>query len=517
LSFVPRVSPQRPKPCACCFQRPRGAGRHECAEATRDGCGASNTPSGGGNGTTATATTTGESATGRRPWLRNTMGAFVAATVVSTSPRPSVAVDPRDAVSVAASDELPSSLRGFTKLAPLGPSNGPGENRKNAGGKTTGLAPEEVARRLSIDLVEGANGRGGYFLTGDLSMDLFRNDCVFEDPTNRVDSLSQYQKALTLLFDPERSTVRLLGDGLSVGRETGDDGGETVVITGRLRSRGYLKVLPWKPYVKAYETTIRYTLDPATGLVARQDQTWTKGASEALRETFSPPSPNGPPPRSLRKQPPNEPQSVAALFETLNGRRPNEYSREERSEIDEGIEAIIAGASAKGDDNGNGGEPGLAGTWVLVYLQEGPGGAGIDRRIPFFPDFGFNDSFQVFSSSPTIKSSDANRVTNIGQLLGSLIDVRVSGSLRETTTATAKAEKSGRFFEANIEGGRLCFGSSVGVKSDVDDKDEKAENCPIYLTMIKGKGLFESLYLGDRLRIGQNINGGGSRVVQVRL
>ena len=35
--------------------------------------------------------------------------------------------------------------------------------------------------------------------------------------------------------------------------------------------------------------------------------------------------------------------------------------------------------------------------------------------------------------------------------------------------------------------------------------------------MIQGEGLFDSLYLGERLRIGQNINGGGAQVVQIRL
>ena len=456
----------------------------------------------------------GDDTNSRRAWLRNAM----AMAVVSGLSRPS---------SASAADELPSFLRDYTKLAPLGqPNNNESNININSSSKTTGLTPDEMARRLAIDLVEGAHGRGGYFLSGDISVDLFRDDCVFEDPTNRVNSLSQYKKALTLLFDPNRSTVELLGNnGLTVLVEE-----ETTIITGRLRSRGYLKVAPWNPYVKAYETTIRYTLDPVTGLVARQDQEWTKDASEALKETFTP-SWNGAPPKSFRTKAERgefEPEIVTALFGVVNGRRPNEYSGEERKEIDARIETIVALNNANADaksttttttTNESADAPGLAGTWVLVYLQQGPEGAGIDRRIPFFPDFDFNDSFQVFSSGGNDDAGVANKVTNIGQVLGSLADVRVSGSLRElaaTNGSTTTSSTTKRRFEANIEGGRLCFGTSV-MPNPRKQASSSNDYCPIDLPMIKGQGIFDSLYLGDRLRIGQNINGGGARVVQVRL
>ena len=34
---------------------------------------------------------------------------------------------------------------------------------------------------------------------------------------------------------------------------------------------------------------------------------------------------------------------------------------------------------------------------------------------------------------------------------------------------------------------------------------------------IQGEGLFDGQYLGERLRVGQNLNGGGARIVQVRV
>lgn len=428
----------------------------------------------------------GAGTSSRRLWFGNT--AATMASILSHGSS-SMAVETTITGDV---DVLPSALRDYTKLAPLGPKET--TNTASAIRKAIGLAPDAMARRLANDLVNGATGKGGYFISGDLSKELFRDDCIFEDPTNRVDTLSQYQKALTLLFDPDRSTVELLGDGLKVIINE-----ESTTITGRLRSRGYLGVLPWKPYVTAYETDIVYTLDPKTGLVTRQDQTWTKAASKALQETFTPPL-NGEPPRSTLSASQTEPAPVTRLFETLNGRRPYEYSLEERAEIDYLIEQIA------GLGSGNT-EVSLEGTWVLTYLQPGPGGTGIDRRVPLFPELNSNDNFQRISSRDGI----ANEVTNIGQILGSWADVRVSGSLREITTVndidTAPSTK--RRFEATINGGKLCVGAPLS--------DNTNSNCPIDLPMIKGTGIFDSIYLGDRLRIGQNINGGGARVVQIRL
>ena len=102
--------------------------------------------------------------------------------------------------------------------------------------------------------------------------------------------------------------------------------------------------------------------------------------------------------------------------------------------------------------------------------------------IPF-PDFDFNDNFQVFSR---------DTVSNIGQLLGPALQVSVQGSLR-------RADVPKRFV-AEINGGKIRW------------QQQACLGLPI-----SGEGLFDSVYLGERLRIGQNINGGGARVVQVRL
>lgn len=76
--------------------------------------------------------------------------------------------------------------------------------------KLTGLSLSEIATQLSHDLLDGSSGKGGYFISGDMSTQIFCDDCIFIDPTNSVNSLSQYQKALSILFGPSQSHVKLL-------------------------------------------------------------------------------------------------------------------------------------------------------------------------------------------------------------------------------------------------------------------------------------------------------------------
>lgn len=80
--------------------------------------------------------------------------------------------------------------RKYTALAPLGPAGA-----SIGGEKRRGLPLSALADILSNDLVNGAHGRGGYFVSGDLTPEIFADDCRFADPTNDVRSLSKYVKA----------------------------------------------------------------------------------------------------------------------------------------------------------------------------------------------------------------------------------------------------------------------------------------------------------------------------------
>lgn len=371
-----------------------------------------------------------------------------------------VTQQPQDAL---AADELPTFLRPFTKLAPLG---SPQVSKEP---KTTNLSLTQLSSILSNALVHGATNQGGYFVTGDLPTEIFRDDCVFQDPTNQVSSISQYQNALKILFDPTKSSVELL-EPLTVNEEQR-------TISAKIRSRGVLQ-LPWKPVINSYESNIVYTVD-SEGLISRQDQTWSKSASEALRESFTP-SFFDQAPKSTLSKPPDEPIEVTQLFNKLNGRRPIEYTQQERFEIASLIENIVDKRYEWKRDL-------LPGKWILAYLQPGPDGGGVDRRIPF-PEFPFNDSYQVFGD---------DSVVNIGELLGPSLRVEVSGELHEQDTSSLEVPKR---FVANIRQGKLCAFESACV------------NLPI-----SGEGIFDGVYLGSRVRIGQNINGGGARVVQLKL
>ena len=352
-------------------------------------------------------------------------------------------------------------VREYTALAPLG-------RPLTTGDKHTGLSLSQLSERLANDLQSGSTGRGGYFISGDISADIFRDDCAFVDPTNSVSSLSRYRNALAILFDPQNSFVELLAP-LEVD-ETNNR------IRANIQSGGVLQ-LPWRPRIAPYESKIVYTVDQ-NGLIESQYQEWSISAAEALRETFS----INRAPYSDTGRPKDEPVEVTELFNLVNARRTDSYSQEEKYRISSLIDSVASARYPWAREE-------LAGTWALVYLQPGPDGGGIDRRIPF-PDLPFNNNYQIFG---------AESVTNVGELLGPALKVRVGGRLREGDTGSLSTPKR---FRAEIEGGGLCVGEG----------EDECLPLPIH-----GEGIFDGVYLGRRLRIGQNINGGGARVVQVRV
>mmetsp|Transcript_10177 Transcript_10177/g.25925 ORF Transcript_10177/g.25925 Transcript_10177/m.25925 type:complete len:280 (+) Transcript_10177:232-1071(+) len=163
----------------------------------------------------------------------------------------------------AASEAIPRQAAALP-LAPLGGFRATGEKVR--------LPVEEVMEVLRHDLEEGQ-----YFVTGDLSPQIFEDDCRFKDPTNDIKGLSRYLKALTILFDAEYSGVKLLSI-----RVVDDYTIEAAWTLG-----GYLK-FPWNPRVEPFEGRTEWTISKDTGLIAVQDQQWSKSATTALLESFTP-------------------------------------------------------------------------------------------------------------------------------------------------------------------------------------------------------------------------------------
>jgi len=168
------------------------------------------------------------------------------------------------------------------------------------------------------------------------------------------------------------------------------------------------------------------------------------------------------------------------LLDKVNGRKPSSYKQTERDDMDSLIEEIISSAQGSTWERNL-----LPGKWRVAYIRPGINGGGLDRRIPF-PELPFNESYQKFT---------LDSVTNIGELLGPAVRVEVGGSISEDDPDADSVPKR---FRADIRRGDLCAGSFC-VKLPIE-----------------GIGTFDGVYLGEGIRIGQNLNGSGALVVQVR-
>lgn len=163
----------------------------------------------------------------------------------------------------------PTSPAEALPLAPLGKVGG-----AVGGSKMLNLKPQQVADILTRNLRDGQ-----YFVTGDLTPEIFSDTCRFKDPTNDVVGLARYITALGILFDANYSRVQLLDIQVT----------DPYTIEARWTLGGYLK-FPWHPRVAPFEGKTVYSLDKSTGLIILQDQTWSISSVEALRETFTPTS-----------------------------------------------------------------------------------------------------------------------------------------------------------------------------------------------------------------------------------
>eukprot|EP00980_Cylindrotheca_fusiformis_P029430 scaffold23474_cov125-Cylindrotheca_fusiformis.AAC.5 len=109
----------------------------------------------------------------------------------------------------------------------------------------------------------------------------------------------------------------------------------------------------------------------------------------------------------------------------------------------------------------------------------------MNRRELFLVEHGRVDTCN-FHGDPLYRpmrvfDADPAKITNIGHVLGPLVDVKISGTLQEVDELSTRIPKD---FRASIQGGTLCFHQT---------------NC-IGLP-IEGEGIFASLYRGERLRI----------------
>ncbi|GJP40534.1 hypothetical protein CLOM_g206 [Closterium sp. NIES-68] len=138
-------------------------------------------------------------------------------------------------------------------------------------GKQRGLPIEQVKDLIARDISEGQ-----YFVTGDLTASIFRDDCRFKDPTNDTSGLGRYLAAVSILFDPAYSKQELLSIAVTSDKS----------ITATWRLGGYLK-FPWQPRVEPFTGSTVYELDD-DNLVALHNESWSISPITALVETFTP-------------------------------------------------------------------------------------------------------------------------------------------------------------------------------------------------------------------------------------
>ncbi|CAI5959513.1 unnamed protein product, partial [Closterium sp. NIES-64] len=114
-------------------------------------------------------------------------------------------------------------------------------------GKQRGLSVEQVKDIIARDISEGQ-----YFVTGDLTASIYRDDCRFKDPTNDTSGLARYLAAVSILFDPAFSKQELLSIAVTSDKS----------VTATAMSKQPTAALP--PYPDRFYIAARYAAIPGT-------------------------------------------------------------------------------------------------------------------------------------------------------------------------------------------------------------------------------------------------------------
>jgi Uncharacterized conserved protein (DUF2358) len=146
---------------------------------------------------------------------------------------------------------------------------------KNSSEKSVGLAKEELIEVIRKDWREDTNK--GYYVTGRLSSNIYRDDCLFDgpDPDMPVKGLRKYLNAAAQLFDQRTSRSELLSLKIE---------GDVIVATWRFSATMHL---PWKPKLPEVTGSTIYHMD-ASGLIYQHVETWDISAFQAFFRTFFP-------------------------------------------------------------------------------------------------------------------------------------------------------------------------------------------------------------------------------------
>ena len=185
----------------------------------------------------------------------------------------------------------------------------------------------------------------------------------------------------------------------------------------------------------------------------------------------------------------NEPQAAARLFEILQGRRPSSFSASERMIVDSLIDELVTLRVPWNVDAARG-------KWRLAYLQRSPNSS--PAPLLQLPS---NEQYQIFSRSDVI---------NVAELVGPSLEIRAAGAWRDNEPADMRSPKR---FRVDITAGALCGTVTLG-------RAEKANIGRACMPLpLRGETyrVVDGQYVGPRIRIAQDLNSGGARVVQLRV
>uniref|UniRef100_A0ACD5U7W8 Uncharacterized protein n=1 Tax=Avena sativa TaxID=4498 RepID=A0ACD5U7W8_AVESA len=132
---------------------------------------------------------------------------------------------------------------------------------------------EDVVAVLEADYARA------YFLTGNFTLGIYTEDCLFEDPTIKFRGRSRYSQNLDLLipfFDSPSLQLESIEKGLRV---------DTNFVTATWTLRTYLR-LPWRPLI-AIRGNTTYDFDEEYKVI-RHAESWDVSALEAIGQLFVP-------------------------------------------------------------------------------------------------------------------------------------------------------------------------------------------------------------------------------------
>ena len=193
--------------------------------------------------------------------------------------------------------------------------------------------------------------------------------------------------------------------------------------------------------------------------------------------------------------PTTEPEAARKLFDLCQGRRPGDWTADEKLVVDSLVNELVALRTPWRNEYARG-------KWRLAYLQRG-----FDSKPPPAFELPVQEQFQIFSQQQVVNVAEIGKVW---PLFGAAIEIRAAGLWLQDDPGDPAPPKQ---FRADIDQGALCGAITMG---SVEKANIGRACVPLPL---RGETyrIFEGEYLSPRLRIGQDINSGGARVVQLRV